>query len=331
MNNKKELLDVLNNFYISNDNVILIDGKWGSGKTYLIRSFIEEFHEVPVYYVSMLGLRNVDEINTSLYMEVEKEQRSKVLSLIPCSINPFRIKEDISLDFTLKKDNIAQYLVIFDDFERYGSSDYDEFLSYVSNLLLAKVKIIVVSNIATLGGGEQVIFNDFKEKIFDHIYKAELFSPNLVIEKFNEFTTLIKDSDFSMFGNNYRVANKTYEFMKLISKETEFLSLKSKIRYNFLKIVSYFISAIYRQTKINYYDSSTIRASIKTKNKIKNIYKDDFTFYEVLYIYEYFLNFVAKTKGKLKLSTALYNAYCYGNYEDLNIYIKSLWNFFKPF
>ena len=52
--NKDELLNVLLNFYKSDENVILIDGKWGSGKTYLINEFIHNFNKLPVYYVSML-------------------------------------------------------------------------------------------------------------------------------------------------------------------------------------------------------------------------------------------------------------------------------------
>ena len=43
--NSKELLNELNKFKNSNYNVVLIDGPWGSGKTYLINKYINENKE----------------------------------------------------------------------------------------------------------------------------------------------------------------------------------------------------------------------------------------------------------------------------------------------
>ena len=137
--NKNELLKVLNKFKNSSDSVILIDGKWGSGKTYLLNEFIKEYHEVPIFYISLLGKRSVDDINTSLYMEVHKDE--VIHQIVPIAVSPF--KDDSSLDYILKINNDCRYLIILDDLERYASTHYDEFLSYVQTLVLKGAKVIV--------------------------------------------------------------------------------------------------------------------------------------------------------------------------------------------
>ena len=143
--NSEELLNELNKFKNSSYNVVLIDGPWGSGKTYLINKYINENKDkISIYYVSMLGKKNVDDINTSLYSEVNKNSKSNITGLIPSAINALsNITKDKDLDFVLKLNNKeANSIVILDDLERYASSDYDEFLAYISNLVLRGSKIL---------------------------------------------------------------------------------------------------------------------------------------------------------------------------------------------
>ena len=178
--NKDELLNVLNTLDESKDSVILLDGKWGSGKTHLLNEFIKKYKKHPVYYVSLLGKRNVDDINTSLYMEVHRDRI--IENVVPSSVSPFA--NIPTLDYALKIKEGCSYIVILDDLERYASSHYDEFLSYVSSLVLKGVKVIVVSNLSYLGAGEKFNFDMYKEKIFDHIYKTDLFSEDVLERKF---------------------------------------------------------------------------------------------------------------------------------------------------
>ena len=88
--NKNLLLDELKKFIDSEYNIILIDGPWGSGKTYLLNEYIDTLNqdEVKVYYVSLHGMKNIDEINTNLYMKVHKNAITST-SIIPNVINPF--------------------------------------------------------------------------------------------------------------------------------------------------------------------------------------------------------------------------------------------------
>ena len=324
--NKDELLNVLLNFYKSDENVILIDGKWGSGKTYLINEFIHNFNKLPVYYVSMLGSRNVNDINTNLYIEINKH--SSINQIVPSSINPLKIKfnESTSLDFILKRNHDANAIIIFDDFERYSSSDYDSFLSYVSNLVLFKAKVIVVSNLKELGGGEKLIFDEFKEKIFDHIYKAELFTNNVIDIKLHEFSKFVKSDSLNILKSNIRLVDKLYFLLKSINKDNVFNDLNNEIKSEIIDISTVFLSIYYNQSKLNYSQEKLIRADINVSNFIKEYINDEDSYWEIIHIYEYFIN-KKETIFKdnlIDLIVYLYLSYVYVDNEKLFKFLKNI-------
>lgn len=324
--NKDELLNVLLNFYKSDENVILIDGKWGSGKTYLINEFIHNFNKLPVYYVSMLGSRNVNDINTNLYIEINKH--SSINQIVPSSINPLKIKfnESTSLDFILKRNHDANAIIIFDDFERYSSSDYDSFLSYVSNLVLFKAKVIVVSNLKELGGGEKLIFDEFKEKIFDHIYKAELFTNNVIDIKLHEFSKFVKSDSLNILKSNIRLVDKLYFLLKSINKDNVFNYLNNEIKSEIIDISTVFLSIYYNQSKLKYSQEKLIRADINVSNFIKEYINDEDSYWEIIHIYEYFIN-KKETIFKdnlIDLIVYLYLSYVYVDNEKLFKFLKNI-------
>ena len=324
--NKDELLNVLLNFYKSDENVILIDGKWGSGKTYLINEFIHNFNKLPVYYVSMLGSRNVNDINTNLYIEINKH--SSINQIVPSSINPLKIKfnESTSLDFILKRNHDANAIIIFDDFERYSSSDYDSFLSYVSNLVLFKAKVIVVSNLKELGGGEKLIFDEFKEKIFDHIYKAELFTNNVIDIKLHEFSKFVKSDSLNILKSNIRLVDKLYFLLKSINKDNVFNYLNNEIKSEIIDISTVFLSIYYNQSKLKYSQEKLMRADINVSNFIKEYINDEDSYWEIIHIYEYFIN-KKETIFKdnlIDLIVYLYLSYVYVDNEKLFKFLKNI-------
>ena len=324
--NKDELLNVLLNFYKSDENVILIDGKWGSGKTYLINEFIHNFNKLPIYYVSMLGSRNVNDINTNLYIEINKH--SSINQIVPSSINPLKIKfnETTSLDFILKRNHDANAIIIFDDFERYSSSDYDSFLSYVSNLVLFKAKVIVVSNLKELGGGEKLIFDEFKEKIFDHIYKAELFTNNVIDIKLHEFSKFVKSDSLNILKSNVRLVDKLYFLLKSINKDNVFNYLTNEIKSEIIDISTVFLSIYYNQSKLNYSQEKLMRADINVSNFIKEYINDEDSYWEIIHIYEYFIN-KKETIFKdnlIDLIVYLYLSYVYVDNEKLFKFLKNI-------
>ena len=324
--NKDELLNVLLNFYKSDENVILIDGKWGSGKTYLINEFIHNFNKLPIYYVSMLGSRNVNDINTNLYIEINKH--SSINQIVPSSINPLKIKfnETTSLDFILKRNHDANAIIIFDDFERYSSSDYDSFLSYVSNLVLFKAKVIVVSNLKELGGGEKLIFEEFKEKIFDHIYKAELFTNNVIEIKLHEFSKFVKSDSLNILKSNIRLVDKLYFLLKSINKDNVFNYLNNETKSEIIDISTVFLSIYYNQSKLKYSQEKLTRADINVSNFIKEYINDEDSYWEIIHIYEYFINKKATIfkDNLIDLIVYLYLSYVYVDNEKLFKFLKNI-------
>lgn len=274
----------------------------------------------------MLGSRNVNDINTNLYIEINKH--SSINQIVPSSINPLKIKfnESTSLDFILKRNHDANAIIIFDDFERYSSSDYDSFLSYVSNLVLFKAKVIVVSNLKELGGGEKLIFDEFKEKIFDHIYKAELFTNNVIDIKLHEFSKFVKSDSLNILKSNIRLVDKLYFLLKSINKDNVFNYLNNEIKSEIIDISTVFLSIYYNQSKLNYSQEKLMRADINVSNFIKEYINDEDSYWEIIHIYKYFIN-KKETIFKdnlIDLIVYLYLSYVYVDNEKLFKFLKNI-------
>ena len=98
--NKRNILDDLNKFIDSDYNIILLDGPWGSGKTYLLNEYVKanDSKGVRFYYVSLHGMKNIDEINTNLFMKVHPDAKN-INDIVPNVINPF--EEEVDTEKTL--------------------------------------------------------------------------------------------------------------------------------------------------------------------------------------------------------------------------------------
>ena len=59
--NRRNIYEELVNFVDSDYNIILLDGPWGSGKTYLLNEFVDnnKNKDLRFYYVSLHGLKNI--------------------------------------------------------------------------------------------------------------------------------------------------------------------------------------------------------------------------------------------------------------------------------
>ena len=212
------------------------------------------------------------------------------------------------------------------DFERYSSSDYDSFLSYVSNLVLFKAKVIVVSNLKELGGGEKLIFDEFKEKIFDHIYKAELFTNNVIDIKLHEFSKFVKSDSLNILKSNIRLVDKVYFLLKSINKDNVFNDLNNEIKSEIIDISTVFLSIYYNQSKLNYSQEKLTRADINVSNFIKEYINDEDSYWEIIHIYEYFIN-KKETIFKdnlIDLIVYLYLSYVYVDNEKLFKFLKNI-------
>ena len=168
--NDEKILDILNK-YIENPKMqyaILIDGDWGSGKTYFIKNkFVS--NNKNIIYIPLNGIKNREDIDKKIYYKilennmpkkVKKIKNSTALkktSRVVYSISNKIIKNifgidiseikniDISEIISLFKD-ISDYVLVFDDLER-CEIPISEILGYINDYVEHRnVKCIIVAN-----------------------------------------------------------------------------------------------------------------------------------------------------------------------------------------
>lgn len=155
--------------YVQNDKTnqaILIDGEWGSGKTYFIlNEFIDCYkglrEKKKLYYVSLYGVNNVGQIESAIYEKMIEEYITKNVSkseyatkaaklcqkAMPLVLQKFGIQSDNDFQ-EIAKDlkPIADVVIVFDDLER-CNVEINEILGYINNLVEHNnVKAIILAN-----------------------------------------------------------------------------------------------------------------------------------------------------------------------------------------
>ena len=167
-------------------NVFWLDGSWGSGKTFFIKTFFENqiYKKKEIYYISCFGIKTREQAEKILINEIEKQSILGNLDFIPLVGGVFKwFFKTVGTDL-MKRDSI----IIFDDFERVSyaetsdsPSDYNDLLGYIDYLSEnKKFKIIVILNIEEIGSAKKIIYNKFKlnhnrmvstEEVIDNILK----------------------------------------------------------------------------------------------------------------------------------------------------------------
>lgn len=152
-----------------NKQAILIDGKWGSGKTFFVKNKIipaikslnnEDNKKSKVIYISLYGIENSKEITDKIYAEVVNEKiklgdrTQKILGLAGKVTDSTLKSKGINLDNIseiLEIFSLKEYVVIFDDLER-CEMGINKVLGYINDLVEHKeVKTIIVANEEQIG------------------------------------------------------------------------------------------------------------------------------------------------------------------------------------
>ena len=169
----KELDDYIYN--VSIKYAVLLNGSWGSGKTYFIEKYIKNLDEKyksnkkdkknkykkPVY-ISLYGLSSVSELKNKIALSIIKNKRIKqLLPILDVSIeigsdwvskNTFVQNSDSKLnriiDIFQKIDNL---IIFFDDLER-CNIDINAVLGYINELVEHNnIKVILVADESKIG------------------------------------------------------------------------------------------------------------------------------------------------------------------------------------
>ena len=150
-------------------NVFWLDGSWGSGKTFFIKTFFENqiYKKKEIYYISCFGIKTREQAEKILINEIEKQSILGNLDFIPLVGGVFKwFFKTVGTDL-IKRDSI----IIFDDFERVSyaetsdnPSDYNDLLGYIDYLSENKrFKIIVILNSEEIKSTKKnLIDNKFK-------------------------------------------------------------------------------------------------------------------------------------------------------------------------
>lgn len=154
---------------------ILIDGAWGIGKTYLIKTFLkEQFPEKMDYlYVSLYGLSRSEEIDDAIlcamYPVLANPGAQVVGKLAKGVLKVFKFDTDLTAADLLSK--LSPKLYVFDDLER-CAMPINEVLGYINDLVEHDgCKAVIVANEAEIADKEK--YATVREKLIGKTLKIQ--------------------------------------------------------------------------------------------------------------------------------------------------------------
>lgn len=217
---------------ISNGKVIMLSGKWGSGKTHFWKNIIAtEIFEKELKekrksyaYISLYGKNTIESIqNDLLYNSYEfianpNEKVSKFFSVFTyySQYSPEKISSgilkgitDLKNKFEFKK--AESYLsdggiICFDDFERKSKDiDLNDLFGFITQLTLNfNCKVVIILNDDVFEGEEKKIFSNVKEKSVSKFLKYEPSIKEL-------FETIFKDDRYRKLDDHKEIILKTIQ------------------------------------------------------------------------------------------------------------------------
>lgn len=230
-----DLKNILTDFYDGTTigKAILIDGKWGCGKTYQIKEFIKN-KEKKCFYISLFGLESIDEINTKLFNLIHpgkaifqkgKNLVSKAITAIPNIGGVGNALDYVMTGKSIKPKEIKY--IIFDDLERLTDKiSYIDLLGYFNNLFLSNVKIICCISLNDFTDNQKNKKNEFiqfREKVFDYTYTINEADLTIYKTLFSNVSDDIIVHTLDIFKHNLRQAQRTQSF---ILKINDYMSKK---------------------------------------------------------------------------------------------------------
>lgn len=234
--------------YLKNDKsnqAILIDGDWGSGKTFFVKEKVipkikEKLKDVPIYYVSLYGVSSSAEIHNLVSSQITEkyigkyigDDKASAVVNIGSKISKIKPVLDIlkeingaSIDlvhFNELKNNLeipTKSIMIFDDLER-CNMDVITVLGYINSISEhSDTKVIIVANESELG--MQNTNEDLSQK-YNFILNINKFNKDSNVSKSKKANNSDKDSNKSLINKGlldeqieeYFPVNSVYEKVK---------------------------------------------------------------------------------------------------------------------
>ena len=180
LNNLKELIED----YINQNNTdyaILINGEWGSGKTFYLKNVImNEIKNIPCYinnfegkrsfkavYVSLYGISDSAELRNNILLQLNPGLKKYITIGLGLAKKVVEKKLDIKIDSEI--DNIInlynipkEWVLIFDDLERTEIKNLNEILGFINNYTEHEnLKVLIIAD-------EKQLIENFKTSKYDY-------------------------------------------------------------------------------------------------------------------------------------------------------------------
>ncbi|MBD5416996.1 MAG: AAA family ATPase [Desulfovibrio sp.] len=242
---------------------VQLQGKWGSGKTWFIRKYIDkkDIGNQPFCYVSLFGIEQLKEIDSQILSQTNKIlAKSQLLSRLAGDIiekcTPAINRDNIDKLWEFLRDlcKIPKNLVlVLDDLER-SRIPLDLVLGYVSDKLdQVGIKVILLCDQEQIPDQEKEKFSRFKEKVVGstiavipdaetvYNYQIELIpDPNIRKIFQQNKRTLIKDFMASKTDNLRSIKKIIYEFSMCYKYMTEDMQTNYSFINEFLHVLFIF-------------------------------------------------------------------------------------------
>ena len=235
-----DLQNVLESFITDNNKSILINGKWGCGKTYQISKFMkdakEKHKEVPIYYLSAFGFKTIDELHTKLFSLISPKSKvlkldhiiSPAIALIPnCgnallesldrTSNSIEVNCKTNLYTNINNKNNKLKIVIIDDFER-TEINLKDLLGYFNQLYLQNIKLICVGDLTKLEYKYKDIVANSNDKEENN---SSINSLDYIDKENNQAIYSILQYKEKIFDREYRLIDSNEELIKEWFGETD--------------------------------------------------------------------------------------------------------------
>jgi len=187
---------------------VMIDGDWGTGKTYFYKSEIKPLvNDYESIYISLFGLKSIQDIEDEIFKAISLQKSTSddnhqgIFSLYPQILEDVKIGgSGYAVQFLInqwkessRRNNIP-FVLCLDDLERW-EGNFSICLSYINKLVEHEnAKCILIGNLNVLEHENQMEFERAKDKSIGHIYKLEnkvdvVFSAALNLINFKNVTS----------------------------------------------------------------------------------------------------------------------------------------------
>ncbi|MBP3502182.1 MAG: hypothetical protein J6K42_01720 [Clostridia bacterium] len=367
--NDSELLNRIEKYIKNNqlDYAILIDGQWGSGKSYFMNKRvipkINEFNEKTPIYVSLNGVVDKKEIAEKIYLKIFEDSLSdnKVMQIVKKGGKLFLITAKIASSIVEKElncslpsvtkenvtniletiSNIDKYVFIFDDLERCAIKP-SIVLGYINEFIEhKKCKCIIITN-------QEEINNT---KLFDNTELKYLIASNLKItinekednsdekigvEKLKQRANYIFNSSNEYNQIKEKLIGETYYYKANLDEVIVCISKNMKYKEDVKNLLIEKKTAIKNKLEYyNHYNIRTLKSAVyhydEIKNNIENFdYDKEDNYYKLAlnYLFDQVLEEEILYKKGLKNKKGIADKFSDFEFDNLNeILFHSVKNF----